>query len=403
MYTVKEFIEKFICKAGESTEQLIENEWQIQKWTARTYKTTGNVLAAEMYDVSPKEEIVKLKLKPNTRRESLPIPEILLEEALYKGWIIQEIRFMKDGRTPLSTTYRMGPGLFEYERLKSEEAFEEDRILKQTLMDEVEDSKGVLANDFFQQIVQFSTDETDSEDWGKERIRKFHYFLIAFLQLKRLQPKMEYKEIGATYYKKTGGSKAFDSYREAFIRRLEKWLNAPISELGIISVGSIVPIFFTGNLTGTFSSYSLGTVHATTEIAVTDENFQTSAKTLWLVENRAVLTRMATEVEFLQNTEALVIGVDGHIRGAHLKMIKQLCSNSSIEKAIIWVDYDEAGQIIARDLVNLVKEIPYRLIGNEGNVFRDYELYKTWSSSIQHAEQEMTLGGPEEWSMWIKM
>ena len=61
---------------------------------------------------------------------------------------------------------------------------------------------------------------------------------------------MEYKEIGATYYKRIGGSKVFDSYREAFIERLEKWLNAPINELGIISVGSIVPILFTGSLTG---------------------------------------------------------------------------------------------------------------------------------------------------------
>ena len=77
IYTVKEFIEKFICKAGESTEQLNETEWQIQKWTARTYKTTGNVIAAEMYDVSPKEEIIKLNLKPNTRRDSLPISETL--------------------------------------------------------------------------------------------------------------------------------------------------------------------------------------------------------------------------------------------------------------------------------------------------------------------------------------
>ena len=153
---------------------------------------------------------------------------------------------------------------------------------------------------------------------------------------------------------------------------------------------------------GRFSNYSIGTVHATTEIAVTDETFQTSAKTLWLVENRAVLTRMATEVEFLKTSEALVIGVDGQIRGAHRKIITQLCQNSSIQKVMIWVDYDKAGQIIARDLVNLVKETPYRLIGNEGNVFMDYEVYKTWFATIQNAEQEMTLGGPEEWSKWIK-
>jgi hypothetical protein len=403
LYSVKVFIEKFICKAGESTEQLIENEWQIQKWTARTYKITGNVLAAEIYDVYPEEEIVKLKLKPYTKRDSLPIHEKLISEALIKGWIIQEIRFKKDGRTPLSTTYRMGPGLFEYERLKLEEASEEDRKLKHSLMEEIEKSKGALSIGFLKELNQFTIDTTDSEGWGRERIRKFHHFLIALLQLQRQQSRIEYKEIGATYYKKTGGSKAFDSYREPFIDRLEKWLNAPINELGIISVGTIVPIYFTGNLTGKFSDYSLGTVHATTEIAVIDEVFQTSANILWLVENRAVLTRMATEIEFLENSESFVLGVDGQLRGAHRKLITQLCQSPSIHKAIIWVDYDEAGQIIARDLVNLVKEIPFRLIGNEGTIFKNFENYKNWSVTIQNAEQEMTLGDVEEWSKWIEL
>ena len=73
--TVKEFIEKYLCKAGETIEQLSENEWEIQKWTARTFKTMGNVLVSEQYDVFPKEEIIKLKLKPNTRRVSLSISD----------------------------------------------------------------------------------------------------------------------------------------------------------------------------------------------------------------------------------------------------------------------------------------------------------------------------------------
>ena len=219
--------------------------------------------------------------------------------------------------------------------------------------------------------------------------------------IEKTEIRMEYKEIGATYYKRIGGSKAFDSYREAFIERLEKWLNAPINELGIISVGSIVPILFTGNLTGRFSNYSIGTVHATTDIAVIDEDFHTKAKVLWLVENRAVLTRMATEVEFLENTESFVLGVDGQIRGAHRKLIKQLCHNTSIEKVMIWVDYDKAGEIISNELVNLIEEVPYRLIGNEGNVFSTYDEYKKWSATIQYAEQEMTLGGETEWRKWI--
>lgn len=402
IYTVKEFVQKFICKTGESTEKLNDNEWQIQKWTARTYRNTGNVFVTEVYDVYPKEEIIKLKLTPKTRRASLPISEKLIGEALRKGWIIQEVRFMKDGRTPLTTAYRMGPGLYEYQRLKLEEASEEEDVLKQKLTNEIEKSKELVPEEFIQELYRFSIETNDSESWPRERVRKFYLFLIAFLQLKRKKSRIEYKEIGATYFREIGGSKAFDSYREVFIERLEKWLNAPIKELGIISVGAIVPIFFTGNLIGRFSSYSLGTVHATTEIAVTDESFQTNARILWLVENRAVLTRMATEIEFLKTSNSLVLGVDGQIRGAHRQLITQFCQNSSIQKAIIWVDYDESGLIISKDLVDLVKEVPYSLIGNEGAVFTEYEEYKEWSAVIPNAEQEMTLGGVEEWKKWIE-
>lgn len=403
MYTTKEFIEKYICKAGEAVEEMNVNEWQIQKWTVRTYKTVSNIFAAEIYDMSPREEITKLKLKPKTRRTSLPLSEKLIEEALQKGWIVQEIRFKEDGRTPLSTAYRMGPGLFEYESLKLAEAFEEDEILKRTLKDELQKSKGTLPEEFLLQANQFSIEKKDAESWGRERVHKFRLFLIAFLRLKREKSRIEFKEIGATYYKQIGGSKAFDSYRELFTERLEKWLNGPINKLGIISVGSIIPIFFTGNLYGRFSSYLLGTVHATTEIAVVDEIFKTNAKTLWLVENRAVLTRMATETDFLKKTDSFVLGVDGQVRGGHRQLITQLCQNKSIEKVIIWVDYDEAGQVIARELINLIQGVPYRLIGNEGTIFTEFEAYYNWSSTILNAEQEMTLGGVKEWSNWIEI
>ncbi|KRG14750.1 hypothetical protein ACA30_09870 [Virgibacillus soli] len=144
----KEFIQKYICKSGETIEQLSQNEWQIQKWTARTFKTMGNVLAEEQYDQSPVEEIKGLKLKPHSRRNSLPLSEKIIQEGLYKGWIIQEIRFKKDGRTPADSVYRMGPGLFIYERLRSEKVDLEDRELKQILLKELENSKGTLPNDF---------------------------------------------------------------------------------------------------------------------------------------------------------------------------------------------------------------------------------------------------------------
>lgn len=402
IYTTKEFIQKFVCRAGESVEQLSSNEWQIQRWTARTFKSIGNIFAVENYDINPNEEITKLKLRPNTRRDTLPISEQQIEEVLHRGWLIQEVRFMKDGRTPESTVYRMGPGLYAYKKLKMEKLAETDELLKQVLLKEVERTKNILPEEFLHKANGFANEAIDSESWVKERVRKFRHFLIAYLQLRRQKSTMEYKEIGATYYKEIGGSKVFDHYREFFIERLEKWLNAPIHELGIISLGTIVPIFFAGNLTGKYSSYSHGTIHSTTDFAMLDEHFQTDDKILWLVENRAVLTRMAKEREFLQDTGSFVMAVDGQIKGAHRKLIRQICRHSSIEKVLIWVDYDKSGQIIAGNLVNLVKDIPYQLIGNADNVFSTYEAYIKWSKTIKHAEQEMTLGGVKQWNRWIK-
>lgn len=401
MQTTKAFLETYICKAGESIVQINENEWDIQKWTARTFNTLGNVFAVSQYDMEPSEAIVKLNLKPNARRQTLALSEGEQAEALQKGWLIQEVRFKKDGRTPLATNYRMGPGLFTYEQLKTEAIEKADALLMQTLQLEVNQSKEILPTNFLANIQQFTVEKTDSEAWGKERVRKFTHFLIAYLQLRRQQPRMDYKEIGATYYKVIGGSKEFDHYREVFVSRLEKWLEAPIQELGIMSDGTIVPLFFTGNLVGQFSTFSIGTVHATTEIAVTEEDFETTANILWLVENRAVLNRMATEAEFLRDTNSFVLGVDGQLRGAHRKLIQQLCRQDSVQQVLIWVDYDRAGEIIARDLVNLVDGLPYRIVGNEENVFTTYESYLKWARAVPYAEQEMTLGGQTQWRKWI--
>lgn len=401
MLTTKQFLEAYLCKAGESVTEVNENEWEIQRWTPRTFKTLGNVYAARQYDTEPSEAIIKLKLKPNARRQSLELSERQQETALHNGWIIQEVRFKKDGRTPLTTHYRMGPGLFIYEKLKEEKVEKADELLKQNLRAEIELLREILPLKFLQQVEQFSMETKDLEYWGKERVRRFTHFLIAYLQLRRKQPRMEYKEIGATYYQRIGGSKAFDNYRTPFVGRLEKWLGAPILELGIISVGTIVPIYFTGNLVGKYANYIIGTVHSTTDIAVTEEEFQTCANILWLVENRAVITRMAREIDFLKETNSLVLGVDGQIGGAHRKLIQQLCQNGNIQKVMIWVDYDKAGDIIARDLVTLVENIPFKIIGNEDNVFRTYETYITWSETVTHAEQEMTLGGQAHWRRWI--
>lgn len=403
MHTTKQFLEKYICKAGETIVQKNTNEWEIQRWTTRTFRTLGNVWGAEQFNLKPPESIIKLTLKPNSRRTHVNLSNEVLQKALEKGWLVEEVRFKKDGRTPASTHYRMGPGLWHYEKLKVEAAQKEAITLKTTVRKTLSEIEEVLPTRFLTELTQFIEAKEDQEGWGKERVEKFHHFLIAYLQLRRQKDRMDFKEIGATYYKEIGGSKAFDHYRLTFIARLEKWIGAPIEALGILSLGSIVPIHFTGELTGNLSQYSIGTVHSTNDLAIMKEDFHTPAEVLWLVENRAVLTRMAIEQSFLEETKSFILGVDGQVRGAHRKMIQQLCETSAIEKVMIWVDYDKFGAVIARDLVELIGSIACRLIGNEENIFYTYEHYAKWVKTVPDAEQEMTLGGEKCWRKWLNL
>lgn len=403
MLTTKEFLEMYVCKAGETILRINDNEWEIQKHTVRTFKTLGNIFAVEQFDIHPDESILKLKLTPKSRRQTLKISETLIQKGLEKGWLIEEVRFKKDGRTAESSVYRMGPGLFHYEQNKLQKSQKEEAALKEQLNEEIERLANILPDAFIKCARAFQAESIDQEGWGKERVRKFTHFLIAFLRLRAQKNRMDYKEIGATYYREIGGSKAFDAYREPFIRRLEKWNGTPVQELGITSLGFITPVHFTGELTGQYSRYSIGAVHTTNDIAVAKDHYQTNAKTLWLVENRAILTRMATEEDFLAETGSFILGVDGQIGGAHRKLIQQLCANSPIEKVMIWVDYDRSGSVIAKDLVRLIGALPYRLIGHEENVFTTIEAYENWVHSISDAEQEMTLGGARNWRKWIQL
>lgn len=403
MLTAKAFIERFICKSGESVKFLEDNTWEIHKWTARTFRIISRVTVTSEFDVQPSKEILKLKLTPNALRKELSLSDQSLNEAIQKGWLVKETKLMSDSRTSSSIMYRMGPGLYEYNRLQQEFLVEKDILLRGQLRLEIEETQGILPTEFLENMLDFVDAEKDDQSWQRERIERFCHFLIAYLQLRRRQSTMEFKEIGATYYKKIGGSKVFDSYRDVFIERIEKWAKAPVLELGIVSMGKISSIYFTGNLEGTFSTHKIGTVQSVTDIALMDDQFHTDANTLWLVENRAVLTRMSRESGFLKESNSFVMGIDGQISGAHLKLIRMLCGNSSIQKVMIWVDYDASGQIIAKHSVDSIGDIPYVLIGNEENLFTSYVDYLEWSKTVQQAEQEMTLGGVLEWKKMLSL
>lgn len=95
-------------------------------------------------------------------------------------------------------------------------------------------------------------------------------------------------------------------------------------------------------------------MHATTDSAVLTSPFTTTNTTLWLVENRAILTRIAVETEFLRQTNSCIVCLDGQIRSAHKQFIEQLLQ-SAIKQTIIWTDTDSAGITIAKYAAELVK------------------------------------------------
>jgi len=204
---------------------------------------------------------------------------------------------------------------------------------------------------------------------------------------------------------KIGGSKAFDRNKEEFIDELEALSGFPLSVLGLTSLGRITPLYFSGQLKGQFASYQYGPVHALTDLAIAEERYVTEAKTLWLVENRAILTRIAAENGFLEENESLILCNDGHLRTSHKEAITQIIVNSSIQQVIIWTDYDQDGLLIARELYETIEDLPCKWISPDGDVISDWQSFEQDISQYiqtEQKEQEQILGGAEQWKNWVR-
>ena len=189
----------------------------------------------------------------------------------------------------------------------------------------------------------------------------------------------------------------------------------PPFTFGLISLGTITPLFFAGELQGTFSDYKNGAIHATTDYEVFAGSFASPAKVLWLVENRAVLTRMAHEHDFINSTESLVLCLDGQVKSGHKRLIRQFLQNivvpSSIQ-VIVWTDYDQSGADISRHVWNLLQ--PFTEIISiqwilpqsfQPRIVIDYDTYVQKIANYlekKSGEQEYDLGGPAEWKQWIR-
>jgi len=211
----------------------------------------------------------------------------------------------------------------------------------------------------------------------------------------------DFKEIGATLFDKIGGSKVFDREQKEFIEELERVFSVQTGDCGLISLGKITPVFFAGELTGTFSHYQQGVIHALTDDAILKDTYKTEANIIWLVENRAILTRMAKETSFLQITNSFILCLDGQIRSAHKMLIRQIVATQTV---IVWTDFDSAGLTIAMHAVQMINT-PYKIIARDNQIFSDIEVYKNWllgELEVAEHEQEQQLGDVEQWMKWIQ-
>jgi 5S rRNA maturation endonuclease (ribonuclease M5) len=346
---------------------------------------------------------------------------------LEEGWIIKEVRFEKDGKTIQSTDFRMGFRLYLYEQKllqdKENETREQFLELKKKAVsalsemdkpnsNSVQRVKGIQSIiDIIQQLeeTELNNQSYFPSTWPMTKRLKFLHFIIALIQISTEKSDFDWKEIGARYYQKIGGSKAFDTNKQEFIDLLEEWANTPAIQLGLTSLGQITSLYFSGNLTGNYSSYQWGPVHALTDLSISQEQYRTQAKVLWLVENRAILTRMAAQHPFLQQTNSLLFCIDGHLRTSHKNCIRQILENSHIKQVIIWSDYDQAGSHIANGLYAILssyEKLRLKWITPEQEVITDkleYENYIAQYLKTKTMEQEQILGGVEDWTKWVQL
>lgn len=424
-----DYLNTYILKKGETLDVNIRTDGDIIdipiiKSTKRTLRKVGvitigtNLTEAKNTDI---DFLLKsLKLTPR-KKFSLKHDDPQTLTWLEQGWILNEIRLNPDGRTVASQNYRMGHRLFQHQlslkKEQQEQLTEELNQLKNEMLEvHLEANQPMIKQQMLQHVSdKFMTvcevnllKESDlfPKTWTLHKRMRFLHFSLAFFRLGSSKLQMDWKEIGASYYQAIGGSKVFDRNQQEFLELLEEWSGYPAVEYGLKSLGHITPVFFSGDITGRYSSYSYGTVHAVTNVSIASEQYQTTATTLWIVENRGILTRIASQPGFLKEENVLLLCCDGHIRSAHRNFILQVLTNSHLKQAIIWTDYDKDGMVIAHDLYNILEKKIQALkwISPDGDIIKKRETYENEMNQFlqtKKMEQEERTGDVVQWKKWI--
>lgn len=396
----------------------------IVKRTARTLRIVGIFTVARENDseiqTSPDQQLLRWTVGKRAVLED----NQQTFDWLAAGWIIKEVRFKSDGRSVERIQYRLGYRLhlvlLNKQSEDQQELFIQWTHIQSNIAREM-NQVHYLHEERQLQLKDLALFLLDSSTWGiddlkvqgrfptqwnlSKRIYALH-FILATHMISSTKELFDWKEIGAQYYPGIGGSKSFDGYKAEFLELLATISSETTDALGMISDGQITPIYFAGDVEGTWSKFCAGPVHALTNISVLQDQYSTKATTIWLVENRAILTRMSAEPLFLQETNSLIICVDGHLRSAHKLFIRQLLQSSYIEQAIFWSDYDEAGLQIAGEMLQSLSghEVKQKWICPDHSIIKNWFEYKQRMELILlnvKSEQEIVLGEAKDWKSWI--
>jgi len=432
----QKYLKNFILKSGEELEWGQPNddnflrEVRIIKRSERTYRTLGLLMIStktfEAMETINDHKLSKLKFTPR-KKVNLDDDNRQTFNWLEEGWILKEVRFEKDEKTVRSSHYRMGYRLYQHEQLmlqqKANYASQEFLKLKNKILstlptefvyhDNLLHPKNIGVENIMKIVNQLKQNELSastlfSQKWNTEKRLKFLHFVNAFCELCLHKDEFDWKEIGASYYKEIGGSKEFDPYKQDFIDQLEEWTDVPAVKLGLTSLGQITSVFFSGQMSGRYSTFDWGPVHSLTNLSIANDEYHTKATKLWLVENRAILTRMAATEHFLEKSNSLIICVDGHLRSAHKNTIAQILASSGIEQVIIWCDYDSDGLQISKEIYSIVTKqqsnLKIKLVSPEQRVICNWYQYEEYLINFlknTKMEQEQMVGGVVQWKRWI--
>lgn len=445
---------KLLSSWREASEPVIENDlcrWKVFAETTKKLKPVAyaewgyldfpqagefSALLTKLYKNHDHLEYAKLNdaLKKQITQHSLTVEEII-KLLVESGWLIRWVRLKADGLSPMHTRFYPGNKLTQTLDSVKKSTIDHARQWINTLTDKlysintagnhllsenleqrmiVENFKNVTGS-LLTKAVQFLDGISleppvlpnhERNAFNPENLTNLFgmtlEFWAALAHAITVSPTgFDWKEIGAQYYQVIGGSKVFDRYRDKLVLITEKTFDISLSEIGLISHGSLYSIYLAGNLA--FSTLQTSGINALTNIQVEEmTTFAVPVSQIILTENRALLLKMYKSGWLNKRSDVLVFGVDGRLRKAHKKLLTLMTKTNSALKIFAWVDTDNAGIEIASALAELFPEVRMVMpptVGYKKTTLPYLEWVKWFSEnlSFQNSEQEEYLGDESLW------